>query len=114
MKESFPGYSACLAMMREHDPLIQEDGFHWLLPGASEHLEEFIEDFRREEGRGLKCWLLELIGEARSPKAFALLCEQLHSSEVSLRDWAIRGLQHLDTNEARQALFDAEVDLEAD
>jgi hypothetical protein len=96
-------------MMRKHNPQIQEDGFHWLLHRAEQHVEELIEDFTREEEHGLKCWLLELIGEARSPKAFTLLCEQLRSPDESLRDWAILGLQQLGNKEARRALFDARV-----
>src|SRR5262245_29537134 len=109
MKQRFPGYSACLAMMRKHDPQIQEDGFHWLLPRAAEHVEALIEDFGREQEHGLRCWLLELIGEARSPQAFGLLCEQLGSSDESLRHRAIRALQQLGTPEARQTLFNAGV-----
>ena len=64
-------------------------------------------EFQTEKDHGLRCWLLELIGEARSEKAFDLLCEQLQSSDERLRDWAIRGLRKLNTREARRALFDA-------
>jgi len=64
-------------------------------------------EFQTEKDHGLRCWLLELIGEARSEKAFDLLCEQLQSSDESLREWAIRGLRKLNTREARRALFDA-------
>jgi len=109
MRKRFPGYSVCLAMMRKHNPQMQEDGFHLLLPRAAEHIEALMEDFSREQEHGLRCWLLELIGEARSPKAFGLLREQLRSSDESLRDWAIRGLQQLGTPEARQTLCDAGV-----
>ncbi|MGN9807741.1 hypothetical protein ACTMSW_00050 [Micromonospora sp. BQ11] len=57
----------------------------------------------READQGLRCWLLELIGDARSPRAFALLVEELHSRDESLRDWAERGLR-LDTKESRPVL----------
>ena len=96
-------------MMRKHDPQLSEDGFHALLPHAADHIDALIEDFRREEDHGLRCWLLELIGEARSVKAFDVLREQLHSTDSSLRDWAIRGLRALGTPEARQELFAAGV-----
>ena len=66
-------------------------------------------EFQTEKDHGLRCWLLELIGEARSAKAFDLLREQLHSSDESMRYWAIHGLRELNTREARQALFDAGV-----
>ena len=107
MKRRFPGYSACLAMMRKHDPQTQEDGFYLLLPRAAEFIEELVEEFGREQDHGLRCWLLELIGQARSPKAFVVLREQLSSPDEALRGWAIRGLQRMGTSEARRALFEA-------
>ena len=94
-------------MMWKHSPQIMEDGFHYLLPHAAEHIDELMAEFQTEKDHGLRCWLLELIGEARSEKAFDLLCEQLQSSDESLREWAIRGLRKLNTREARRALFDA-------
>lgn len=105
----FPGYRACLAMMRKHNPQTSEDGFHSLLPHAAEHIDALMADFQAEKTHGLRCWLLELIGAARSAKAFDLLCEQLQSSDEALRYWAIHGLQDLNTAEARQVLFDAGV-----
>jgi hypothetical protein len=96
-------------MMRKHSPQTSEDGFYALLPHASEYIDELMAEFQAEKDHGLRRWLLELVGEARSEKAFDLLCEQLQSSDESLRDWAIRGLRVLNTKEARQALFDAGV-----
>jgi hypothetical protein len=93
--------------MRKHDPQLREDGFHLLLPNVAAHVDELIVDFQNETDRGLRCWFLELIGAARDPKAFALLAEQLKSSDDSLRNWAARGLQGLNTPAARQALLDA-------
>jgi hypothetical protein len=108
-KSRFLGYDHCLALMRKHDPQLREDGFHELLPHAAEHVDELTRDFREETDHGLRCWLLELIGEAKSPRALPLLTLQLGSSDESFRDWAIRGLQALNTPEARQALFDGGV-----
>ena len=105
----FPGYKACLAMMRKHSPQTREDGFYALLPHAAEYIDELMAEFQTEKDHGLRCWLLELIGEARSAKAFDLLHEQLHLSDESMRYWAIHGLRELNTREARQALFDAGV-----
>ena len=101
-------------MMRKQNPQIREDGFHALLPRVAEHIDGLVDDFGRERDHGLRCWLLELIGEARSPKALGLLREQLRSPDESLRKWAIRGLEELDTLEARQALFDAGIGRDAD
>lgn len=90
--------------MRKRDPQSQEDGFHLLLPNVAAHVDELIADFRSETDHGLRCWFLELIGAARAPHAFDLLAEQLESSDDSLRDWAARGLENLNTPEARQVL----------
>jgi hypothetical protein len=96
-------------MMRKHDPQTSEDGFYFLLPHAGDHVDELMSEFQTEKDHGLRCWLLELIGAARSAKAFDLLREQIPSGDEALRYWAIHGLQELNTPEARQALYDAGV-----
>jgi hypothetical protein len=94
--------------MRRHNPQTREDGFHELLPHAADHVDELIHEFRAEQDdHGLRCWLLELIGHARSPRALPLLIEQLASPDESLRSWAARGLEQLDAKEARRALWQA-------
>jgi hypothetical protein len=108
-KARFPGYEKCLALMRKHDPQLKEDGFHLLLPHAAAHIDALMRDFRDETDHGLRCWLLELIGHAETELALDLLVEQLGSSDHSLRDWAIRGLQQLNSAQSRKALFDAGV-----
>jgi HEAT repeat protein len=107
VKENFPEFKKCLAMMRKRDPQTQEDGFHALLPHASEHVEALISEFERERNHGLRCWFLELIGEAKAPEAFPLLAEQLGSDDERFRYWAIRGLKLLDTKQARALLREA-------
>ncbi|HEX5116614.1 MAG TPA: HEAT repeat domain-containing protein [Pseudonocardiaceae bacterium] len=75
---------------------------------AAEHLAELTTEFGRErDDHGLRCWLLELIGEARSPAAVPLLIEQLHGEDEALRTWAVSGLEKLDTKDARRALRQA-------
>lgn len=95
-------------LMRRRDPQTKEDGFDLLRPHAAEHLDELIAAFTNErDDHGLRCWLLELIGEARSPRALPVLVAQLHSDDESLRSWAIRGLEQLDTKPARTELWKA-------
>jgi HEAT repeats len=106
-KNRFPGFKKCMAMMRKHDSVTQEVGFHYLLARASEHVPELIEEFKKELDPGLKCWLLELIGSAKSPEAFDLFAGHLRSTDESLRRWAIRGLKNLATVEARTLLWKA-------
>ena len=71
-KAKFPGLKQCLRMMRKHDLSIPEEGFHGLRPHANEFVESLIAEFQSETDRGLRCWLLELIGEAKDPRA--LVC----------------------------------------
>lgn len=101
-------FQQAMRLMRRHDPQAREDGFGLLRPHAREHLDELIAAFAQEtDDYGLRCWLLELIGEARSPRALPVLVEQLHSNDESLRTWAARGLEQLDTKPARDELWKA-------
>lgn len=108
MKAKFPGFKKCMEMMRSRDPQVQEDGFHRLLLHASEHVGELIDAFHSEDNFGLKCWLLELVDAAKSEAAFEFLADQLRSDEWQFRNWAMIGLKHLDTKQARTLLWDAQ------
>jgi hypothetical protein len=100
-------FRRALALMRRHDPALKEDGFYMLLPHAGEHLEELIDAFAHEPEHGLRCWLLELIGDARSPQALPFLEAQLSNPDELLRYWAVVGLTQLETREARRVLWAA-------
>ena len=107
MENPFPGFEACMERMRERDPLTREEGYHALLPRAAEFLPRLIEAFQTERDHGLKCWLFELIDEAKSPDAFPLFLEHLSGGDESLSARAVQGLHDLGTEEARQALREA-------
>jgi hypothetical protein len=107
VKEKFPGFQKCMAMMRKHNPQTQEDGFHWLVPHAGEYVHQLIEEFGKEKRHGLRCWLIELIGVARSPDAFEFLAGLLRNDDERFRFWAIVGLKKLSTKEARTLLWQA-------
>jgi hypothetical protein len=94
-------------MRSKNDPQAAEDGFHLLLPRAAHHCAALIAEFRDERDEGLRRWLLELIGAARSVEALAVLAENLRAEDESLRFFAIRGLRDLNTKEARQLLWEA-------
>jgi HEAT repeat protein len=101
-------FGEAMRLMRRADPQKREDGFSLLRSHVAEHVEELIAEFRAErEDRGLRCWLLELIGEARSPLALPLLSELVNDEDESFRYWAVRGLTHLPGKEARQVLWRA-------
>lgn len=102
------GFREAMRLMRSHDPQRREDGFHQLLPHAADHLLELIAQFEQEkDDHGLRCWLLELIGEAKSPDALPVLRAHLDSHAEPLRNWAAAGLKKLDTPEARTLLWSA-------
>ena len=107
MKARFPGFEKCLALMRKRDPQTQEDGFHWLLPHAGVYVRELIGEFEKEDDHGLRCWLLELIGAAKSTDALEFLAGQLRSLDRRYRVRAIAGLKDLGTSEARSLLWQA-------
>lgn len=97
-----------MRLMRKGDPQAQESGFQLLKAHAAEHVTELLTAFDQERvDHGLRCWLLELIGEARSPDALPVLVEQLYGDDELLRDWATRGLRMLDTKAAREQLWRA-------
>jgi hypothetical protein len=103
-------FPKCLEMMRQRDPQTQEDGFSMLLRHSAEYVPELIRAFGTETDHGLRCWILELIGSAKSSVAFRFLAEQLRSDDERFRFWAIRGLERLNTKEARTLLYHATKD----
>jgi hypothetical protein len=106
-KLRFPGLKKCLAMMRNgHDPQMAEDGFHWLRPRAAEYVDELIQELPDESDHGMRCWLLELVGEARAESALPTLLEQARGNDESLRNWAMRGLKNLNSKAARTAIWE--------
>jgi hypothetical protein len=101
-------FAQAMKLMRSSDPETQERGFGQIEARAAEHLDDLLAAFATERDHGLRCWLLELIGVARSERAFPVLQEALEGSDDSLRTWAVHGLAALDTKAARTLLWDAE------
>lgn len=95
-----------MTLMRSDRSNQQEQGFNMLLSHAPKFAEDLIAEFRVETDHGLKCWLLELLGHARSEMAFELFHEQLDASNLSYRDWAVSGLRKLNTKASKKLLSD--------
>ncbi|TDC47387.1 HEAT repeat domain-containing protein [Actinomadura sp. KC345] len=94
--------------MREGDAQVREDAFDFLREHADGYVDELIAEFAAErDDPDLRCRLLELIAEARSARALGVFGEQLESPDESLRFWAVRGLEMLDTREAEHMLEQA-------
>ena len=100
-----PAFADLMDMMRNGNPQVAEDGFAYLKPRAKKHIDELIVVLATETNHAMKCWLLELIGEARTERAFVALCAFARSDDGSLREWAVRGLEKLNTKQARTFLF---------
>jgi len=54
LKEQFPGFQACIRLMCKHDPPVQEEGFHLLLPHTHEHIQQLMDEFSQETDPGLE------------------------------------------------------------
>jgi hypothetical protein len=101
-------FAWALESMRSGDPQSRENGFDFLREHADTYVDELIAEFQKEqEDHGLRCWLLELVAEARSSAALPLLASQLEGEDEALQFWAVRGLEMLDSRDANQALHRA-------
>ena len=101
-------FEQAMRLMRRHDPQAKEDGFQLLLPHAAEHVGVLLVGFSAVgDDHDFRCWLLELIGHARSPAALPVLVEHLDGDDPALRSWATRGLEMQNTKPARRELWKA-------
>jgi hypothetical protein len=100
-------FARAVESLRSPDSGRRARGFDFLREHADAYADELIVEFEREQDHELRRWLLELVCEARSAGALRVLAGQLESDDESLRFWAIRGLEMLDTAEARQELHRA-------
>ena len=101
-------FDQAMELMRTRDPQVREDAFDFLREHADAYVDELMAEFAAErDDHGLRCWLLELIAEARSAKALEVFRDQLESMDEPLRFWAVRGLEMLDSREAGHVLYQA-------
>lgn len=105
-KNEFPGFDACLAMMRKPDGDTSERGFGLLQSRAAQFLPELMTEFEKETNSGLQFWFLELIVDARSDAAFDFLAEQLQNENEAFRNLAADALRSLNTKKVRTLLFE--------
>lgn len=98
-------FEKCLELMKDSDPQKQEDGFHFLAKQASNFTSEIILAFEQETDHGLRCWLLELLGEVRDHRATKLLKREVLGTDERFKSWALRGLKEIDTKETRTFLY---------
>lgn len=106
-RPTFPEFHRCLKMMRSSNGSVSEEGFGWLEDCAAAYVPQLIAAFWDEDNAGIRSWLMELIGDAKSPAALPFLLERLNEENESIRHWAICGLRKLGTKESRTALWRA-------
>jgi hypothetical protein len=66
-----------------------------------------MEAFRSEQDAHLRLVLLDVLADARLPRALPIFAEHLRSRETLYRHLAIQGLRYLGTAKARKVLRDA-------
>ncbi|MBA9001673.1 MULTISPECIES: HEAT repeat domain-containing protein [Thermomonospora] len=104
-----PRFARALERMRSQDPAEREKGFDFLREHADSYVDDLITAFTQEPDPDFRCLLLELIAEARDPRALPVLTRHLDTPDPDdpLQFWAVRGLEMLDTPEAHRALTQA-------
>ncbi|WP_161602653.1 HEAT repeat domain-containing protein [Thermomonospora catenispora] len=102
-----PHVARALERMRSQDPAEREKGFDFLREHADSYVEDLIAAFTGEEDPDFRRLLLELIAEARDPKALPVFTRHLDDCDDPLQFWAVRGLEMLDTPDAHRALAQA-------
>ncbi len=103
-------FQTAFAMMQSRNPQTAEDGFGFIEARAHEHVDELLAALGEREASGdteLRGWLLELLSEAADARALPVFRRYLNDAEY--RTWAVRGLQRLNTKDARQLLWEAGV-----
>lgn len=105
--ERFPGFDGCMAMLRNKDALVQEDGYFWLLPRVDEFVEPLLAELETEDEPHMQSLILDLLGDARVVRAFPVFVRHLFSPDESVRSWAQWGLRELgQTREGRKVLWE--------
>lgn len=77
---------------------------------SPEYVDALLALFHQEskENPWARYWLMDLIGEARSPALFDFFMHYLYGDEPLLRDGAMWGLKKMGTKVARHALWEAQ------
>lgn len=94
-----------LELMYSDDLDAREKGWEFIREHADSFVPDLVAEFEaRADDAVFAPLLLELISEARSPQALPVLVAQLENDDESLRFWAVRGLEMLETREAEEEL----------
>jgi hypothetical protein len=106
----FPGFKKCMELLRKKGyGMMQEEGYEWLLPRINEFLDDLIAEIDKPENAKIQDWIIELIGESTSPKAFEFLRDQLFENDPRNKFWVVNGLVSFRDFELRQALEDLDI-----
>ena len=101
-----PTVAVCLQLLRHRDAEKSEEGFHWLLPRAKQHMSDLAAALQSETHEGAACWLCELLASTRMDEAVQALAPRLNDPRQRVRESARVWLSWMDTRAARTAIYD--------
>lgn len=112
-------FQRLLRQMQSRDPERAEEGFSGLALRVGEFEDLLLEEYRSSTAEGAgdfpstarrrcRAWLLELLSATGSEHLIPVFSDALGDEEV--QHWAIRGLERIDTKEARRILWVAGIE----
>jgi hypothetical protein len=103
----FPGVSQCVLLLESSN--VHGSFLNAVIGDLTENAQGFLTEiiiaFYLETDQRVKRILIAAIAESAPVDAVGFLAENLNSTDDSICDWAIRGLERIDTKEARTALW---------
>ena len=85
-------FSESIEMLRSRDPMVYEDGFHWLIGHCDAYIDELIELMVAEAKPSIRGKFVEVIGHSRNEKVIPFLEEELKHENSEVRSWAYSAL----------------------
>lgn len=95
-------FNECIEMLRSNDPIIYEDGYHWLQGNLHKHIEELIQLMLNEKNPDMKSKFVELLGNSKNPIVIPYLEVELKNPHVDVRSWAYSSLRYFENPEAEK------------
>ena len=93
----FPGFDACIDLIRSKDPMIFEDGYHLLLPRVKDFGDRIVKLIQSESDPKIKPRFVELLGECED-KQYLPIFEKLLESEIhDVVAWSLTSLERINS-----------------
>ena len=95
-----PEFEECIDMLSNSDPLIYEDGYHWLQAYLDDYVDEIVQLMLGETDPNLRSRFVELVGNSKNPQVLPVLEAELTSPHSEVRSWAYSSLLYFENPEA--------------